>query len=171
MIQLFLVRQSGQREPKVTDARGAEGYLGTMYLNGMRFDTIERAQGFVRLPIGAYQLQMYASARLGHVLRPLTLEGHELAGKKNKIRIHAGSIPSHVHGCIAPGFRSASGLPLHGSRTAMETILIACGEWQDRKLVGSLFVIQDYVPPTTAHTAHLLGAGDKLSLHGMLGGL
>jgi hypothetical protein len=52
----------------------------------------------------------------------------------------------------------------------MMAILMACGDWQDRKIVGSLFVIHDYVPPTAKHTAHLLDQG-ALSLHSMIKGL
>lgn len=173
MTMLFLVRQPAGREPVVTDGQKNQGYLGKMYLNDMVFDTIERAQGYVRLPLGAYQIQMFQSPKLGRVLKVLDSSGKELAGKKNKIRIHAGSIPSHVEGCIAPGMRSASknGLPLLGSRVAMDMILLACGDWQNGKTVGSLLVIEDHTPPNPKGTVHLLDMADTFSLHSLLKGL
>jgi hypothetical protein len=173
MVDLFLVRQPETREASVADAKGSQGYLSKLYLNDMILDAVERAQGYVRLPIGAYQLQMYRSSKHGNILRPLTPDGHELTGKKNKIRIHPGSIPSHVEGCIAPGFRSSgeNGLPLHGSRTAFECILAACGEWQDRKIVGNLFVLRSHMPPTYALSGHLLDSTQRLSLGSVLPGL
>jgi len=57
-------------EKKVIDANKAEGYLGKMFMDGLEFDALERAQNYVRLPLGVYQLQMYQSSKLGRVLRP-----------------------------------------------------------------------------------------------------
>jgi hypothetical protein len=93
------------------------------------------------------------SLTLGRVLRPLREDGKEFAGKKNKIRIHSGSIPCHVEGCIAPGYRNpvGNGLPMIGSRVTMNWILINCGDWKDGKIVGVLFVIEDYSVPDAKH--------------------
>ena len=156
----------------MTDKNKAVGYWGKMYFKGIEFDTLERAQGYVRLPLGAYDLQMYQSKKLGQVLRPLK-DGKELAGKKSKIRIHAASLPSHIEGCIAPGHRSprGSGIPMSGSRTAMTLLLLSSGSWENLKIVGSLFVIEDYTPPNERYTTHLLADNDAFSLSGLLRGL
>jgi hypothetical protein len=172
MVNLFLVRNLPGMEKTVIDANKATGYLGKMFMDGLEFDTLERAQNYVRLPVGVYQLQMYQSSKLGQVLRPLTSDGKELSGKKNKIRIHAASIPSHLQGCIAPGYRNSknSGLPFQGSRTILNMILLACGRWENLKIVGSLFVIEDYTPPNIKYAAHLLEpeALSRFSIHNLL---
>jgi hypothetical protein len=172
MISLILVRSLPGEEVKVTDKNRAIGYWGKLHMDNLSFDTIERAQGYVRLPLGTYQLQMFKSSNLGKVLRPLTDNGKDLAGKKNKIRIHAGSIPSHVEGCIAPGYRNpvGNGLPMLGSRVIMDWILLNCGDWEDKKIVGTLFVIEEYAVPDAKHL-RLLEPDWKFSAHSVLRGL
>lgn len=172
MISLILVRNTSGQEVKVKDSKGAEGYWSKLHMDNLSFDALERAQGYVRLPLGTYQLQMYQSSKLGRVLRPLLDNGKELAGKKNKIRIHSGSIPSHIEGCIAPGYRNpvGNGLPMMGSRVIMNWILLNSGDWKDRKIVGVLFVIEDYSVPDRKHL-HLLEPNYSRFSHSVLKGL
>lgn len=127
----------------VDEATGAWAIRGTMEVGGHRFDTIERAGGYVALKPGSYLAFMEQSRNHGiwtdangkavaakdaptttgakftgrMQLRPQHSQTNS-KGAKAAILVHAGSKPSHFLGCIGVGEKSTGGLEKSGASIA-----------------------------------------------------
>lgn len=131
---------------------------GTLEVGGHKFDTIERAGGFVALKPGTYMALMEQSKNhgiwtnaAGKVIPAkdaATTQGAKFTGRRqlrpqhdqtnNKgvkaaILVHAGSKPSHFVGCLGVGEKSTGGLEKSG--TSMATLFKLLGGYQDGKAV------------------------------------
>jgi hypothetical protein len=103
----------------------AHGLVGELWVHGLCFDAIERMDDYVCLDGGKeYISGMYWHERLGcYVINPW----HEkfVAGGRAEILVHKASVPSHLEGCVAPGFLDGKKLTLSGQ--SMEVIWEQCG--------------------------------------------
>lgn len=173
-------RGIGGTAPTIIYTRGTElvsedkgdafALRGTMEIGGHRFDTIERAGGYVALKPGTYLALMETSknhgvwTNAGGKVIPAkdakTTEGAKFTGRRqlrpqhsqtnNKgvqaaILVHAGSKPSHFVGCIGVGEKGGEGLVKSG--TSMATLFKLLGGYADGKAVY-LKVVGD--PPPVA---------------------
>lgn len=140
------------------DKGDAWAIRGTMEVGGHRFDTIERAGGFVALKPGTYLALMETSKNHGlwtnaagkaiaakdapttpgakftgrRQLRPQHSQTNN-KGVKAAILVHAGSKPSHFVGCIGVGEKSGEGIGKSGA--SMATLFRLLGGYQDGKAV------------------------------------
>lgn len=115
--------------------RTAHGLVGTLWVGGYAFDTLERMDGYVHMKPGDYPMSsMYDEAHTGGthgiVVNPWLGKTAEKNGQLRNILIHKGTVPSHFEGCIGPGFLEANKLTY--SRESMEIIWEQCGG-KDRK--------------------------------------
>jgi hypothetical protein len=142
----------------VEETPDAWAIRGTMEAGGHRFDTIERAGGYVALKPGTYLAFMESSKNSGtwtdangkvikskdaantpgakftgrRQLRPQHDQTNS-KGAKAAILVHAGNKPSHFLGCIGVGEKCATGL--QKSNAAMATLFKLLGGFQDGKAV------------------------------------
>ncbi|MGE0422216.1 MAG: hypothetical protein AB7O88_08125 [Reyranellaceae bacterium] len=113
----------------------AHGLVGTLWVGGYAFDTLERMDGYVHMDPGVYAMSsMYDEAHTGGthglVVNPWLGKAAEGDKQRRNILIHRGSLPSHFEGCIGPGFLEANRLTY--SKEAMEILWDQCGG-KDRK--------------------------------------
>jgi hypothetical protein len=142
----------------VEEAPDAWAIRGTMEVGGHKFDTIERAGGYVALKPGTYLAFMESSKNYGtwtdangkvikakdaantpgakftgrRQLRPQHDQTNS-KGAKAAILVHAGNKPSHFLGCIGVGEKCATGLEKSGA--AMATLFKLLGGFQEGKAV------------------------------------
>jgi hypothetical protein len=91
------------------------GQRGTLEVRGHSFPTIERMDGYVRLPPGDYVCEHYEAPKNGRTLRPMNhgvisrdrskKVGYEIEAA---ILIHAANRSYELSGCFAPGLRETS---------------------------------------------------------------
>jgi hypothetical protein len=131
----------------------AHGLVGTLWVGGYAFDTLERMDGYVCLKPGEYTMSsMYDEAHTGGthgiVVNPWlgkTAEGNK---QLRNILIHKGSVPSHFEGCIGPGFLEANQLTY--SRESMEIIWEQCGGRDRKKSIIVTLRVEGEMPALSA---------------------
>ena len=142
----------------VDETTDAWAIRGTLEVGGHKFDTIERAGGYVALKPGLYMAFMEQSKNHGtwtnaagkvisakdagltdgakftgrRQLRPQHDQTNN-KGVKAAILVHAGSKPSHFVGCIGVGEKSTEGLTK--SATSIATMFKLLGGYKDGKAV------------------------------------
>ncbi|MBX3498237.1 MAG: hypothetical protein KF889_02240 [Alphaproteobacteria bacterium] len=115
---------------EIRTSKTAYGLVGTLWVGGYAFDTIERMHGYVHMKPGDYPMSsMYDEAHTngthGLVVNPWLGKTAQADPQQRNILIHKGSMPSHFEGCIGPGF--LEGGKLTYSQQAMEIIWEQCG--------------------------------------------
>lgn len=108
-------------EKKATLSKRAHGLVGEMWVHGLCFDTIERMDGYVHLKGG----QDYIAGLYWHPGKDCYVINPWFKGKTAEILVHKAGVPSHLKGCIAPGFLEGKKLTL--SHWSMEIIWEQCG--------------------------------------------
>jgi hypothetical protein len=128
----------------------AHGLVGELWVHGLCFDAIERMDGYVCLDGGRDypNSAMYWHTRLDcYVVNPWHQKKNK-DGKHAQILIHQASKPSHLEGCIGPGFFEGTSLTL--SAATMAVIWEQCGgapgEKSAKPLVVTLRVEGDMKP-------------------------
>ncbi|MCC6717215.1 MAG: hypothetical protein IT555_04980 [Acetobacteraceae bacterium] len=169
----------GGSAPIITYTRGTEivdetpdawAIRGTLEVGGHKFDTIERAGGYVALKPGTYMAFMESSKNSGswtdaagkaikakdaaatpgakftgrRQLRPQHNQTNS-KGVKAAILVHAGNKPSHFLGCIGVGEKSAAGIEKSG--TSVATMFKLLGGFTEGKAVY-LKVVGERPPAT-----------------------
>jgi hypothetical protein len=111
---------------QITVTKTAHGLVGEMWVHGLCFETIERMDGYVCLDGGKdYSAALFWHNNLDcYVIFPRHTK-RTLSGQSAGIFVHKASFPSHLEGCIAPGFFEGKTLTL--SRYSMEVIWEQCG--------------------------------------------
>lgn len=126
----------------------AHGLVGTLWVGGYAFDTIERMDGYVHMKPGKYMMStMYDEAETGGthgiVVNPWLRKAEGNAQMRN-ILVHKGSVPSHFEGCIGPGFLEANKLTY--SKESMEIIWDQCGGKDRKKSIIVTFSVTGEMP-------------------------
>jgi len=131
MENLYLFRRGVQISSRDRNGKVALGERGELFVQGIRFYTIERRGGFLTLPKGRYECVMEVSAKVGRMFRVeiAGYYGHNLLTKSKKpaaMLIHAANLPHQVEGCVAPGLiLKRNGVDK--SEKAMNEIFQLCG--------------------------------------------
>jgi len=145
------------KDPKsgkeIKTAKTAHGLVGTLWVGGYAFDTLERMDGYVHLKPGEYTMSsMYDEAETGgtHGLVVNPWLGKTAEGNKQlrNILIHKGSVPSHFEGCIGPGFLEANQLTY--SKESMEIIWDQCGGKDRKKSIIVTLRVSGEMPALTS---------------------
>jgi len=124
--------------PKSGDKR-ANGLVGEIRVHGLCFDAIERMDNYINLPGGRdYLASLYWDKKRGYVINPW-FSGKETSRFRN-ILVHRASKPSHLEGCIAPGFLASK--VLKESNLSMEILWEQCGGKSGLKSVQAFFRIE-----------------------------
>lgn len=128
------------------DASGKQGLRGTLTAGSISYETIERGDGYVKLPAGKFLLTMTNDSSRGQVFIVYHegKYGHNvptLAGGSAGIMIHVADSPSQLEGCLAPGkqFDVATKKLLLG-REAMNDIMTFFGGFKEKTLAGWIVV-------------------------------
>jgi hypothetical protein len=111
----------------VEDANKAHGLVGELWVHGLCFESMERMDGYVCLDGGRDypNSSMYWHEKLGcYVVNPWHFK-KTVSGAHAQILIHKAGIPSHLEGCIAPGFFEDRKLTMSGY--SMDVIWEQCG--------------------------------------------
>ena len=132
----------------------AHGLVGEMWVHGYCFDAIERMDGYVCLDGGRsyHNSIMYWHKRLKcYVVNPWH---HKLNNQKKKaeILVHRATVPSHLEGCMAPGFLEGQRLTL--STESMAVIWEQCGGKPGMKSVVVTFRVEGDMKPLSSCKAH-----------------
>ena len=111
-------------------AKKAHGLVGTLWVGGYAFDTLERMDGYVHMKPGDYAMSsMYDEDQTGGthgiVVNPWLGKTSEANAQLRNILVHKGAKPSDFEGCIGPGFLENDRLTY--SKQAMEIIWEQCG--------------------------------------------
>ena len=110
---------------------GANGELGFLVIGELVLYTVERRDGYVKLPNGTFECTMEAHATKGNCFR-VKAEGENGHNVKNNqgnysgILIHSANYPDQLAGCVAPGRSQIIG-GVGESKKAMGDIFIFCG--------------------------------------------
>jgi hypothetical protein len=104
-----------QRGTEIVREKGAKAIAvrGTLEVRGKKFDTIERAGGYVYLQEAAEPYICYMEESPTHKNRGQIRPMHTIHNAKDQVAailIHPGNKPSHFLGCIGVGRKSAEGL-------------------------------------------------------------
>lgn len=131
MENLYLFRKGVQVSSKDNNGNVTLGERGELYVQGIRFYTIERRDGFLQLPKGRYECVMEVSEKVGRMFRVAIAGhyGHNLLTKAKKpaaMLIHTANFPHQVEGCVAPGL-SITRNGVEQSAKAMDEIFQLCG--------------------------------------------
>lgn len=104
----------------------ATGERGRLFVGDQVFHTIERLDGYKRLPPGKYDLEMaYITFSTGVQDPALRVLGDYSEGR---IYIHKANYPHQIQGCVAVG-RTKLWRGVGRSRQAMTRIFDALGGW------------------------------------------
>ena len=131
---------------KFFDSAKAEGIRGTLRVGAVTFETIERGNNYVQLPVGEFLLTSTKDKQRGKVLivQPDGRYGHNvptLRGGIAGIMIHQAELPSHLEGCLAPGKSfDITTNKLQKSSEALEDIFTYFGGFGETKLAGWIVV-------------------------------
>lgn len=145
------------KDPKsgkeIKTAKTAHGLVGTLWVGGYAFDTLERMDGYVHLKPGEYTMSsMYDEAETGGthglVVNPWLGKTAEVNKQLRNILIHKGSVPSHFEGCIGPGFLEANQLTY--SKELMEIIWDQCGGKDRKKSIIVTLRVSGEMPALTS---------------------
>jgi|GEM_PF-1504763 len=139
MENLYLFRKGVQVSSKDKNGKMVSGERGELYVQGIRFYTIERRGGFLTLPKGRYECVMEVSAKVGRMFRVAVAGyyGHNLITKSKKpaaMLIHKANLPHEVEGCVAPGL-SMTKNGVEQSEKALNQIFQLCGGFSAGKKV------------------------------------
>ncbi len=127
--QTETVTDRNGKETEVTRTVVAHGLIGTLWIGGLCFDTIERMDGYVcqegdkQYPNSSiYWMDKYDS----YVINPwLGIEAEKKGTKTRNILYHPAARPQHLAGCIGVGF--LNGTALTESQGALAAIWEGCG--------------------------------------------
>ena len=123
------VRKDKKTGKDIKTARTAHGLVGTLWVGGYAFDTIERMDGYVHMKPGEH----------GIVVNPWLGQTSDDSIQLRNILVHKGSIPSDFEGCIGPGFLEANQLTY--SKQSMEIIWEQCGgKDRAKSIIVTLYV-------------------------------
>lgn len=121
---------------KTAVTKTAHGLVGEMWVHGLCFDAIERMDGYVHLKGG----RDYIAGLYWHEKKDCYVVNPWFNGKTAEILVHKASVPSHLKGCIAPGFLEGKKLTL--SHYSMEIIWEQCGGKAGLKTVEATFRVE-----------------------------
>jgi hypothetical protein len=128
----------------------AQGLRGTLKIGEVSLETIERADGHLKLPNGEFLMTSYTDPDRGKVLgvQNTGKYGHNVPKWRDGkivgtagIMIHAADTPDDLTGCMAPGrsFDSSTNTLLKSSE-AMSDIFTYLGGFGETKLIGWIVV-------------------------------
>ena len=123
---LYLFRQN-----VTVSHSSATGELGFLVIGATVLHTVERRDGYVKLPNGIFECTMEQHSSKGKVFR-VKAEGENGHNVKNNkgifsgILIHSANYPDQLAGCVAPGRTQIVG-GVGESKKAMEDVFVFCG--------------------------------------------
>lgn len=132
-----LAQQRGiilQRRPETCTDGIARGTRATIMVGDQRWEAIERADGYVRLPAGLWVAQFDFWYRGGAKEKALRIQ---YVTKQNVepplcwgILMHPATEPKDLKGCVGPG-RTMAPTGVRESRMALVEIMAALGGWRE----------------------------------------
>lgn len=136
---IYKAKEKNKEGKEIEVTKTAHGLVGTLWVGGYAFDTLERMDGYVKLKPGRYEKSsMYVDKKRGKVVNPW-LGALESDPQYRNILIHSGSVPSHFEGCIGVGFLEAGKLTY--SNESMEILWEQCGGTVGKEPIVSLVVV------------------------------